>query len=69
MPEIGRETLERPLLGRIIPTENRFRLETFRVLGLSEAPDLARYEEGEEVGTEEFHSLTGRYSEWRPVFP
>ena len=57
VPEIGREGLERPLLGWIVPRENRFRLEAFGVFELSEAPDRDRDEESEQVGKKEFHTL------------
>ena len=57
VPEIGRESLERPLLGWIVPRENRFRLEAFGFFELSEAPDRDREEESEQVEKKEFHTL------------
>ena len=57
MPEIGGEILERPLLGWVVPGENRFRLEAFGVFELSEAPDRDRDEESEQVGKKKFHTL------------
>ena len=57
VPEIGRESLERPLLGWIVPRENRFSLEAFGFFELSEAPDRERVEESEQVEKKEFHTL------------
>ena len=57
VPEIRGEILECPLLGRIVPRENRFRLEAFGVFELSEAPDRDREEESEQVEKKEFHTL------------
>ena len=57
MPEIGRESLERPLLGWIVPRENRFSLEAFGFFELSEAPDRDREEESKQVEKKEFHTL------------
>ena len=55
--ETSGEILERPLFGRIVPRENRFRLEAFGVFELSEASDRDREEESEQVGKKEFHTL------------
>ena len=57
VPEIGREPLERPLLGWVVPRENRFRLEAFGVFELSKAPHRDREEESEQVDKKEFHTL------------